>query len=230
MYRKENIKIMKYNKNDDIVDMLNNIINLEDISKAELARRIGISPQGLNAIFTKKNINLDDIKRIADALGLEIEINLVEKDRKQKNKINEANEKRIDELIKEHEADEANGVLNDLYSTYFVQKYLASEIDNLIFKKIDKISNNYEELLDAYKDIKSYLNDQIEWQKELKEQEKKLIYNSKSNNHAEAKSKTIETTPKDEQSNETAKEAPAPKEAEQSEEEAKRRDETTEND
>lgn len=77
MYRKENIKIMKYNKNDDIVDMLNNIINLEDISKAELARRIGISPQGLNAIFTKKNINLDDIKRIADALGYDVEIELV---------------------------------------------------------------------------------------------------------------------------------------------------------
>lgn len=82
MYRKENIKIMKYNKNDDIVDMLNNIINLEDISKAELARRIGISPQGLNAIFTKKNINLDDIKRIADALGYDIEINLKTRDPK----------------------------------------------------------------------------------------------------------------------------------------------------
>ena len=80
MYRKENIKIMKYNKNNDIVDMLNNIINLEDISKAELARRIGISPQGLNAIFTKKNINLDDIKRIADALGYDVEINLKTKD------------------------------------------------------------------------------------------------------------------------------------------------------
>lgn len=73
---------MKYNKNDDIVDMLNNIINLEDISKAELARRIGISPQGLNAIFTKKNINLDDIKRIADALGYDVEINLKTRDPK----------------------------------------------------------------------------------------------------------------------------------------------------
>lgn len=68
---------MKYNKNDNIVDMLNCIINIEDISKAELARRIGTSPQGLNSIFTKKNINLDDIKRIADALGYDVEIELV---------------------------------------------------------------------------------------------------------------------------------------------------------
>lgn len=68
---------MKYNKNDNIVDMLNCIINIEDISKDELARRIGTSPQGLNSIFTKKNINLDDIKRIADALGYDVEIELV---------------------------------------------------------------------------------------------------------------------------------------------------------
>lgn len=29
--------------------------------------------------FKKKNINLDDLKQIADALGLDVEINLVEK-------------------------------------------------------------------------------------------------------------------------------------------------------
>ena len=70
---------MKYNSNDDIIKMLNYYIDKADITKAQLARKLGMTPQNLNALFSKKNINLNDIKRIADALGLDIEINLVEK-------------------------------------------------------------------------------------------------------------------------------------------------------
>ncbi len=42
----------------------------DDISQAELARRLGVSRQFLNAIeLGKSNVGLDFAKRVADALG-----------------------------------------------------------------------------------------------------------------------------------------------------------------
>ena len=70
---------MKYNNNDDIVALIDNYLNINGIKKTFLAEKMGITRQRLNTIFQKKNINLDDLKQIADALGLDVEINLVEK-------------------------------------------------------------------------------------------------------------------------------------------------------
>lgn len=70
---------MKYNNNDDIVALIDNYLNINGIKKTFLAEKMGITRQRLNAIFQKKNINLDDLKQIADALGLDVEINLIEK-------------------------------------------------------------------------------------------------------------------------------------------------------
>ena len=77
--RKECISGMKYNNNDDIVALVDNYLNIHGIKKTFLAEKMGITRQRLNTIFQKKNINLDDLKQIADALGLDVEINLVEK-------------------------------------------------------------------------------------------------------------------------------------------------------
>ena len=77
--RKECINDMKYNSNDDIVALIDNYLNINGIKKTFLAEKMGITRQRLNTIFQKKNINLDDLKQIADALGLDVEINLVEK-------------------------------------------------------------------------------------------------------------------------------------------------------
>lgn len=70
---------MRYNNNDDIVALIDNYLNINGIKKTFLAEKMGITRQRLNSIFQKKNINLDDLKQIADALGLDVEINLVEK-------------------------------------------------------------------------------------------------------------------------------------------------------
>lgn len=70
---------MRYNNNDDIVALIDNYLNINGIKKTFLAEKMGITRQRLNTIFQKKNINLDDLKQIADALGLDIEINLIEK-------------------------------------------------------------------------------------------------------------------------------------------------------
>lgn len=75
---------MKYNNNDDIVALIDNYLNINGIRKTFLAEKMGITKQRLNTIFQKKNINLDDLKQIADALGLDVEINLVERDKKEK--------------------------------------------------------------------------------------------------------------------------------------------------
>lgn len=82
--RKECISGMKYNNNDDIVALIDNYLNINGIRKTFLAEKMGITKQRLNTIFQKKNINLDDLKQIADALGLDVEINLVERDKKEK--------------------------------------------------------------------------------------------------------------------------------------------------
>ena len=73
---------MKYNSNDDIVALIDNYLNINGIKKTFLAEKMGITRQRLNTIFSKKNINMDDLKQIADALNLDIEINLVEKKRR----------------------------------------------------------------------------------------------------------------------------------------------------
>ena len=73
---------MKYNSNDDIVTLIDNYLNINGIKKTFLAEKMGITRQRLNTIFSKKNINMDDLKQIADALNLDIEINLVEKKRR----------------------------------------------------------------------------------------------------------------------------------------------------
>lgn len=73
---------MKYNNNDDIVALIDNYLNINGIKKTFLAEKMGITRQRLNTIFSKKNINMDDLKQIADALNLDIEINLVEKKRR----------------------------------------------------------------------------------------------------------------------------------------------------
>lgn len=49
---------------------------LEDngISSAHIARKIGISPQQLNNIYNKKELTLNDVKRLCSAINLDCEI------------------------------------------------------------------------------------------------------------------------------------------------------------
>ena len=49
-----------------------------NISEAELARRIGISPQNLHNKMKRDNFTETDLREIADALGLRLEISFVD--------------------------------------------------------------------------------------------------------------------------------------------------------
>ncbi len=47
------------------------------MTQRQIAERLNISPQQLSNLFNKKNFSLDDAKKIADALGATLEINII---------------------------------------------------------------------------------------------------------------------------------------------------------
>ena len=49
-----------------------------NISEAELARRVGVTPQNFNNKMKRDNFSEHDLQEIADALGLRLEISFVD--------------------------------------------------------------------------------------------------------------------------------------------------------
>ena len=49
-----------------------------NISEAELARRVGVSPQNFNNKMKRDNFTETDLREIAVALGLELEISFID--------------------------------------------------------------------------------------------------------------------------------------------------------
>ena len=54
------------------------IVNRGNISESELARRMGISPQNLHNKMKRDNFTEMDLREIAEALGLKLEIAFVD--------------------------------------------------------------------------------------------------------------------------------------------------------
>ena len=48
-----------------------------DISVAELARRIGTTPQNFNGKMKRESFTIDDLNEIADAVGVEFKRNFI---------------------------------------------------------------------------------------------------------------------------------------------------------
>ena len=48
-----------------------------NVSEAELARRLGKSPQGFNAKMKRESFTIDDLNEIADAVGVEFKRNFI---------------------------------------------------------------------------------------------------------------------------------------------------------
>ena len=49
-----------------------------NISEAELARRVGVTPQNFNNKMKRDNFSEKDLQEIAEALGLQVEINFID--------------------------------------------------------------------------------------------------------------------------------------------------------
>jgi len=54
------------------------LVKRGNISEAELARRVGVSPQNFNNKMKRDNFTETDLREIADALGLRLEISFVD--------------------------------------------------------------------------------------------------------------------------------------------------------
>ena len=54
------------------------LVKRGNISEAELARRVGVSPQNFNNKMKHDNFTETDLREIADALGLRLEISFVD--------------------------------------------------------------------------------------------------------------------------------------------------------
>ena len=58
------------------------LVKRNNISEAELARRIGISPQNLHNKFKRNNFTTTDLMEIADALDCDLRIDFIDKETK----------------------------------------------------------------------------------------------------------------------------------------------------
>lgn len=56
-----------------VSDMIRELCKEMNISISELARRIGQSPQNFNKKLLRETVSLAEIRKIADALGIEYE-------------------------------------------------------------------------------------------------------------------------------------------------------------
>ena len=54
------------------------LVKFGNISESELARRIGISPQNLHNKMKRDNFTETDLREIAEALGLRLEISFID--------------------------------------------------------------------------------------------------------------------------------------------------------
>ena len=58
-------------------DMINELCEQMNISVSELARRIGQTPQNFNKKLKRETVTLDELKDIADVLGVKFEQSFV---------------------------------------------------------------------------------------------------------------------------------------------------------
>lgn len=72
-------KDMKYTDNNQIRKVIKDECRDQDVSLAEIARKLGMLPQTLNGVLTKKHISFDDVQRIADVLGCDLYFGLVKR-------------------------------------------------------------------------------------------------------------------------------------------------------
>lgn len=72
---------MIYTNSNDIKNELKKILIDEKLTFTELSIRMNETRQQVNNYFSKKNFSFNDLKRMTDALGYKIEINIIKSDK-----------------------------------------------------------------------------------------------------------------------------------------------------
>lgn len=70
---------IQYNNNKDIKNFIKYILKDNNIKQVDMMEKLSINKSAWDSILNKKNITLDDLKKICDVLGYEIEINIKKK-------------------------------------------------------------------------------------------------------------------------------------------------------
>lgn len=70
---------INYNDNKQMKELINAIIKDNGIKKTFIAEQLNITKGSFQNLLNKKNITLDDLKKICDVMGYEIEINIKKK-------------------------------------------------------------------------------------------------------------------------------------------------------
>ena len=65
---------LNYNDNKQMKELINNIIKDNGIKKTFIAEQLNITKGSFQNLLNKKNITLDDLKKICDVLDYEIKI------------------------------------------------------------------------------------------------------------------------------------------------------------
>ncbi len=63
---------MKYENNEQIAIELKKLMMDNKISQREIAKRMGIKPQGLTKILNKINFGFEDVQKILELMGYEM--------------------------------------------------------------------------------------------------------------------------------------------------------------
>ena len=136
---------MKYTSNDTMVRLIDEMVDKSCFNRKEIAFKLGMSAQQFyNMTKLKKNISLNDIKKIADALGYTIDVTISDK---QGNSIEaleigeseKANQKTLEAIASAQEM----GIRNKGGKVEFYTQY-KNNVDAL------QIMEYYARLLDAY--------------------------------------------------------------------------------
>lgn len=96
---------IKYNNNEDIKSLIDVTLEQNGLKKTFVANNLGLSKAGFYSFLNKKNITLDDLKKIMDldCLNYEIEVHLKRKQTKEENQNiqNDANLEVVENFIDE---------------------------------------------------------------------------------------------------------------------------------
>ena len=68
-----------YENNQQIVIEIKKLMLEKQISQREIAEKLGIKPQGLTKLLTKKNFGFEDAEKVLSALGYDLVLDFSEK-------------------------------------------------------------------------------------------------------------------------------------------------------
>lgn len=66
--------MLKYIDDEQFINDFRQYLDINGISSAHVARKMGISPQQLNNIYNKKELTVNDVKRMCAAIDLECDV------------------------------------------------------------------------------------------------------------------------------------------------------------